>query len=48
MESADYLQEIYLMMLRWDSTINLITGIIQFGIACFAIYILYKLFNIFF
>lgn len=48
MDEIYYLQEIYSLLLRWDSTINLITGIIQFGIACFVVYILYKLFNIFF
>ncbi len=48
MDNTYYLQEIYSIILQWNSNINFIIGVIQFVIVCFVAFLLYKLFNIFF
>lgn len=48
MENTILLTDIYNILVSWQSTFNLLTGIIQFIMVVFACYILYKLFNLFF
>jgi len=48
MENTALLTDIYNILVSWQPTINLITGLLQFSIVVFSCYILYKLFNLFF
>lgn len=48
MTEIDYLKSIYELLQEFTPLINLLIGFIQFSIVVFAVYILYKLFNLFF
>lgn len=48
MSELDYLSNIYDLLLDYQIAVNLFIAVTQFLICCFVIYILYKLFNIFF
>ena len=48
MTELDYLKGIYEFLQGLTPYINLFTGLIQFFIVVFAVYILYKLLNLFF
>lgn len=48
MDNSIILNNIYSILLEWQSSINLITGFIQFLIVIVACYALYKLLNYFF
>lgn len=48
MSELEVLTSIYDILLSWQSLINLITGCIQVCIVAAVIYVLYKLFNLFF
>lgn len=48
MTELEYLACIYDLLQKLIPLANLLTGVIQFAIAIFAIVIIYKLFNLFF
>lgn len=48
MTEIDYLQGIYELLQKLTPFFNLVTGCLQFTLIVFAVYILYKLFNLFF
>ena len=48
MTEIDYLKSIYELLQDFTPLFNLLTGCLQFAIIIFAVYILYKLFNLFF
>lgn len=48
MTELDYLESIYELLHELTPFYNLVTGCLQFAIVVFAVYILYKLFNLFF
>lgn len=48
MTELEVLNSIYSILLSWQPIFNLITGCLQFVIVAFALYALYKFFNLFF
>lgn len=48
MSEIDYLKSIYELLQEFTPLINLFVGCMQFSLVVFAVYILYKLFNLFF
>jgi len=48
MSELELLTSIYDILLSWQSVINLITGCIQVLMVVAIMYVLYKLFNLFF
>lgn len=48
MDNVVGLNDIYNILISWQPTINLINGVIQACIVGLVIYVLYKLFNLFF
>lgn len=48
MTEIDYLKSIYELLQEFVPLIDFLIGCLQFSIVVFAVYILYKLFNLFF
>lgn len=48
MENTVVLNDIYNILVSWQPVINLLTGLMQACIVAVVLYVLYKLFNLFF
>ena len=48
MESAVVLNDIYNILVSWQPIINLFAGLMQACIVALVLYVLYRLFNLFF
>ena len=48
MESAVVLNDIYNILVSWQRVFNLISGLMQACIVAVVMYVLYRLFNLFF